>query len=207
MNKSIICPCCNEEVEVAVFCSNCGYKLESKKTESIIEPKVDGFPNTGNMISPLLNRHNTKQVTNVSKNTTIDDKDLKLLVDCCKKVLATALGDSYTEVVLYLDEKTDSYQIHTYSKEFTGETTHYGYTTTKEYADTVLSSIKEYNLIRWKNASAVPMTGADYVIKFRDDSDNIVRLSMANFGAEGMNEVRKISDMLYNGISKENILR
>ena len=45
-----------------------------------------------------------------------DDKGLKLLVDCCSKTMGLPVSNGLDETVLYLNEQTGEYQIHTYYK-------------------------------------------------------------------------------------------
>lgn len=180
-----VCQCCgNVSDDRMRFCENCGTKLPSEPAD----PKIVEA---------------TKQTPNVDKaqDFEIDDRDLYLLADCCNKTCALPTGDRYSEIVLYRDDKTDSYQIHTYAGSNGRTDSHKAYYTDEAFCKEVEELIDKEGIIKYKDAKGPGLCGGDYIVKFRDKNGGLVRLSTSNYGNEGIGIYNKISSLLYSGIN------
>ena len=156
------------------FCSECGSKIEQDAkfcpecgalrygTRMKIEPdqtKTPVFPIAPAKTVPVFGMEAPPKKE--------ERKDrLKLLVDCCRKVLATACGDGHNETVLYLNEDTGNYEIHTYDQEGGHYEIHHAYLTDKNTYDQIMQKIKESGIEEYENKQGLPLCGGDYVCKY-----------------------------------------
>lgn len=99
--EAVICSCCGETVSKAKFCSVCGARLDEVKSVAEDDNKTE------NAEAMKVAKLQCKAMS---------DEGLTLLVNTCRKAVATVGGDGYSEIVLYLDESTGEYWLHTYSK-------------------------------------------------------------------------------------------
>ncbi len=184
--RMISCICGYQFPEESLFCPNCGMTKQDIQNNiqsvnnnntfinTFIEQPVSGpipFSPQGVFMSPEA----FSQPENADDPP--DDSGLTLLVDCCKKTLATGCGDSCDETVLYLDEKTGEYQIHTYYTGF-GSTKeiHRGYRTDKEVYDKIMDIIISSDLPQYEGRQGIQMCGGEYVCKFLYEG-RIIRLT------------------------------
>lgn len=197
--EHITCPFCGSVVLKVKFCSECGSKLEGAKPAKTANEKMESsFQNSGNPM-PFQPVEPVRP-----QRKALSDEGLTMLVNTCKKTIATVGGDGYSEIVLYLDEATGKYWLHTYSKYvYMPEEAHASYIAAPELAETVLAYIEEHKLASWKdNRFGPPMCGGDYVIRFKH-GEQIIRLDSGTM-MDGLRAYSDISDMLYAGATEEN---
>ena len=130
-----------------------------------------------------------------SKPSNPEEAGLKLLVDCCRKVIATAFGDGHNEVVLYLNEKTGNYEIHTYDQQPGCMEIHHAFLSDKNTCDSVMAKIKELDIESYENKKGVPICGGDYVCKFLS-GDRMVRVTLDNLPVEKENLLQSVGSYL-----------
>ena len=127
---------------------------------------------------------------------------LELLVDCCSKVLATAVGDGHDETVLFLNEDTGNYEIHTFNMQPGCPETHHVFLSDKTVYDKVMAKIKETGIAKYENKKERPLCGGDYVCKFRS-GDRIVRISLENLPEKKYNLLYSVGSLLGSCIDPE----
>ena len=157
----VICPACGSKVLKQQFCIECGSLLNGTKPADAGEDAPVSPVNI--QVSPYVSR--PLQALNGKK--AVSDAGLTMLVDVCKKTTGTVGGDGYSESVLYRNEKTGEYQVHTYSKyENMLSEAHASYICPAETAEKILAYIKTNSLASLKNVKGHPLCGGDYIIKF-----------------------------------------
>ena len=127
----------------------------------------------------------------------LDEKNMKLLADFCRKSCGLPIGDNYDEVVLYQDEKNGTYQVHSFSGTNGSTDSHRAYYIDEESVKEILDTIKQEKMAAYKNGPQMPsLCGGDYIFKFVDDNGQIVRLSTANYDNEGIGKAVKIAALM-----------
>lgn len=103
----------------------------------------------------------------------------EILIDCCCKTLATAMGDRYDELVL--GRTSDGkYIVDVYVKDFmTPETHKLHYVTEKAKID-AYNYIEENGLEKYKDFKGFSLCGGDYIVKFKTESGDYIRLDSSN---------------------------
>lgn len=211
-----ICQMCgNVNKDALKFCEDCGNYLGASDT-SVNNPDLNQSLKLNNSNQSLMFNNSNPMLLFSDSNPMLmkpaadktvyiktDDSDLYLLCDCCHKTCGLPTGNRYTEIVLYRDDKGDTYQIHTYAGDERGTTAHKAYYTDKEFVDKVDLLIEEEGIIKYKNATGAGMCGAEFIVKFRDGNGELVRISTGNFGNEGIGSYNRISSLLYSGIREE----
>ena len=81
---------------------------------------------------------------------------LRMLVNCCRKIQATAAGDGHDEILLFLNKDTGNYEIHKFNMQPGCPETHHAFLSDKTVYDKVIEKIKEtgiasYENFLWKN--------------------------------------------------------
>ena len=200
--QKIICSCCGSVVSMPQkFCPECGTptKTASSPTASAEGAKKTymNMGSTGMGIMTSMHQEQKAEPVNIYP----DDSNLKLMVDCCDKTgpLAGGIVRS-SEVVLYYDEKTDGYQVHTYASNGYTSGRHEGYYTTKEHAAHVLQSIDEDTLLRFKNLPT-PVGGSS-ILKFRNKNDEMIR-AQCSIGELSIIK-HQVEGLLYGAVKPEN---
>lgn len=208
--KKIMCVCGFEFAESGKFCPECGTPLAKIKeagqsstvhTAPAEHPFPMEYPPCGIMCGAAGTAPSEAEEPT---RTPPDDKELKLLVDCCQKTLATGCGDSSDETVLYLDEKSGEYQIHTYYRGFGSlKEKHRGYKTDKSACEKVYQLILESGLTACSENSFAGMTGGEYVCKFVYEN-KVYRLTTANVPYHDVKKLYAVGALLNSFIEKEN---
>ena len=185
---AFVCPYCHSSVsESAKFCCECGMLLGADKAAPIPVPEESsqpavpaGMPFNGVQSAFLSGFPGFRSNSLPLGYSPPSDKGLKMLLDCCSKSLATGIGNLHDETVLYLDESSGEYQIHTYSNQFGGPEIHRGYRTDKQVCDQIFELIRKLGLDKCQGGRDNGMCGGEYVCKFVLDDGRLVRLSTSN---------------------------
>lgn len=180
---TIKCACGFENKENQKFCSECGSLLSKSVATSSVQ-------------APSESEKKPEPV-----NVYPEDKDLKLMLDWCKTVGPLVTGTRYDELVLYYDEKNNSFQIHKYANSGIGSAVHEGYYTSKEHADRIMSTANVGSVLKYGNFKN-PLMGGSVVFKFRNAQDEIVRLE--NYNSEVYAVVSDVLVLFGEGIKSEN---
>lgn len=188
MKPATTCYCCGYQF-TGKFCPECGSPAKKPEqnayvmpAESTLNSMTPGFQFTPMQPVPATGMLDPAAAFAPAPEPEFEpsDEGLTILVDACRKTLATVGGDGYTEEVLYLDEKTGQYSVHQYiDYQYMARPTHRGYRVTKDFADGVLRTVEEQKLAGFVGAQGLPMCGGDMVVKFWADG-KFVRVSMAN---------------------------
>lgn len=195
--KYVICPCCKATVPSGKFCSECGSALGAaahpdRTAQALPAAPVGGFfpsPNTSAAKAP--------------EREARSDAGLILLVNTCKKTVATVGGDGYTEIVLYLDAQSGEYWLHTYSKYvYMPKEAHASYAASPTLAKQAMDYIERNDLASWKEHRGMPLCGGDYIIRFRY-GDETIRLD-SGMMYDGLRAYTELSKLLYAGATEEN---
>lgn len=127
---------------------------------------------------------------------------LKLLVDCCRKIPATAAGDGHDETVLFLNEDTGNYEIHKFNMQPGCSETHHAFLSERSVYDKVMEKIKETRIASYEDKKGVNICGGDYEIKFLSD-DRIIRISLNNLPLKKQDLLYSIGSLLGSSINPE----
>lgn len=224
-SKKFVCPGCGTLIQPSGrFCPECGMNLEAVdvKAQSGVTPYIKtgatkvakvayDMTHTGRMIGTPLGIYTGlagPDEDGIPEPEPIppkgpDDSGLKLIVDYCRKVLATAVGDGHDETVLYLDEKTGQYQIHVYSKP-AGVTHewHTGFAADPAAYDAVMKHIRETDLAGYDGRREAALCGGEVVVKFWLD-DKFYRISTDNVPYEHHGDLDMVGRILGSFIDKE----
>ena len=209
-SKKFVCPGCGTLIQPSGrFCPECGMSLEG------VDPEAQS--GLGKVIQSGAQK--VKEIVWQAPRPAMaagemprppkgpDDSGLKLMVDYCRKVLATAVGDGHDETVLYLDEKTGSYQIHVYSRP-PGATSewHTGFAADPAVFDAVMKHIRESGLAGYDGQQGLALLGGETVVKFWLD-DKFYRISTDNVPYEHHGDLDRVGQILGSYIDKEKELR
>ena len=201
LNKTVKCPMCGADIPVGNrFCQECGtewQKMNIRKSE-VKDPAPVTVP--GMMAQGICS---TDQINEEKPPKGPSDEGLKMIVDYCRKTLATAVGDGHDETVLYLDEKTGQYQIHRYVMD-PGEQgeRHVGFETSSDAYDAVMKHIKKARLASYEGKRADALCGGEVVVKFLKD-DKMIRISTSNVPYEHHSDLDMVGRILGSFIDKE----
>ena len=201
----LFCPFCGAEVKgQGRFCSECGVELKKAQEWCTMKPDSCRIPDTHQhdfpSPKPVVVSPSVKQEPAPPGPP---DKGLKLLVDCCAKTIATAVGDGHDEVVLYLDEATGQYQIHTYSQSPGIHTEyHRGYMSSRDAYDAVLKFAAEKKLTSLEGGRANGMAGGEYVCKYVENGE-LHRLSTSYVEYENHHLIYEMGSLLRGFIDRE----
>ncbi|MCR4792218.1 MAG: zinc ribbon domain-containing protein [Lachnospiraceae bacterium] len=216
--KISFCHECGSKLsEGARFCSECGAPLygskpinsDSKKSEAASQQGItilNGYPHhayippaTGGMMCP---DPVPTEKTGDNATTPKSIGDLKLLVDCCTKALSTAAGDGHNETVLYLNEKTGEYQIHTFSQEVgVLNETHHAFSTDEKTYFAVIGKIEETGIEEYENKTGAPLAGGEYVCKY-SKGNRFIRITTSCLPDEKHKDLHEIHAFLNSYIDK-----
>ena len=191
------CRCCGAEVHDSKFCPECGAPTEGNTTD-VKAAETDRLNNEPDIPEPIeINEEETDEKIPVP-----EDEGYSLLVDCCRRTVATVGGDGYDEVVLY--QKDNDYQIHCFSKyEYMPKTVHAAYKTTKACADKVFEAIKKEKLAKYKDCKGRALCGGENIVKFVIN-DEVYRITEANLPFEKHSSLGKIRSVLSSYIREDN---
>lgn len=162
MEDNVKCPTCGSIVRNVKFCVQCGASLEGAEKSEL-----------------PLDENSVPVPTDSQKMTGDPEIKSEMLVDYCRKTLATAMGDSYDEMVLGQAED-GTYQIDVYSKGFSGPEHHKLYKVPEQAKIDAYKYIEEHKLLDYENVRGFAMCGGDYVVKFKKADGSYARITTAN---------------------------
>lgn len=179
----IKCLCGYENPSTAKFCANCGNALGNVPPKAPglsggvpVMPEMPGKTGMMGMMAFMQSGMMTPQ-TPVKKepvNVYPDDENLKVIVNSYHKIGPLPTGDRYRESVLYENEESGEYEIHTYaSNDLWGEI-HKGFRITKDEAKKIIRSV-DHLTFKLKN-NGTPPCGGISVVKYRNRKDELVRI-------------------------------
>lgn len=157
------------------FCTECGKPLSIKRTKDSVKEKTPEV-----ITDPVSNKRPNSLGSDVNSeqrpNTSVSDVGLEMLIDTCKKTMATVGGDGYSEYVLYKrDEKT--YELHYYSKyEYMKSEVHYAYKSNKAIVEEAFKRIEALKLESFQNSRGDSMAGGMRIVKFKK-GDKMIRIT------------------------------
>ena len=195
MKKKIKCPCCGTLVYEGRFCSECGALLDGSKTAAFTE---EARPADVVTVPEPIETDSAAE----KKIPVPEDEGFSLLVDCCRRTVATVGGDGYDEVVLY--KKDDTYRIYCFSRyEYMKETVHAAFDTTRECADAVFEAIRKEKLASYKDKRGEPLCGGENIVKFVIDGE-VYKISEAKLPFRKQPSLGKVRKVLSSFIKEEN---
>ncbi len=130
------------------------------------------------------------------------DGGMNMLIDCCRKVTATALGDGHDETVLYFDGSAGEYQIHRYVQEPGFPESHRAYRTDESVYRKVMEKIRENELTDLTGGDHNGMCGGEYVVKFVTGG-MVTRVSTANIPYDKAQKLYEVGALLDSCIDRE----
>lgn len=209
----IVCPCCGYKLEKGPkFCPECGSPLKDAAVAGE-GSTADVPPGPVKVEGPALGLFRGLMTTDGGPQPEPqpqpdfpkgpDDSSLKMIVDYCRKTLATAVGDGHDETVLYLDEKTGQYQIHRYvmNPGEQGER-HVGFSASSDAYDAVMKHIKKARLASYDGKRADALCGGEVVVKFLKD-DKMIRISTSNVPYKHHSDLDEVGRILGSYIDKK----
>ncbi|MCR4611605.1 MAG: hypothetical protein K5644_06875 [Lachnospiraceae bacterium] len=131
--------------------------------------------------------------------TVAEGEERIMLVDYCHKTVGTNGGDGYNETVLYYT-KDGKCEVHYFSQyEYEGEMSHSIYEVDNKVIEDVYKILRELDMASWnekyKNSKYV-ITGAAYVVKFRLNDGEYVRVTSDNMPEDGIRKAYNIAACL-----------
>lgn len=226
MENKYTCSLCGETF-TGKFCPNCGtpsapVAAPSKPapSQSAPTPPSIGFPGfnltgsgfvsapDGGALPPINimtpGKHPARKA--VQPGFVPSDQGLKLLADVCRKTVATVGGDGYSELVLYVDEATDTYTVHEYIDYVCMEyPVHNAYRVDKAFADRVMDTVRAQKLASFVDVQGFPLGGGDLVCRFLWEG-KLQRVSLANMVA-GSAPLYAVQAVLGEAVREENKIR
>ena len=136
-----------------------------------------------------------------------DESCLELLIDSCRKTIATGCGNGHHEYVLYKNKETGEYELHYYDLQVGAKEESHGYKIVDE--DVYLSlmkQIEENNLDERKDIHGFGLCGGDYICKYKKNEEYI-RITTANFNGEEFKpliNIYKAMAAYYSNSTREN---
>lgn len=138
-----------------------------------------------------------------SPTSAIDDKNLTMMVDYFWKVVGTVGGDKHTESVLYKDDATGVYTIHTYSQTEGSDEKHRAFRTTEQQALAIIKEVENANLEQYKREMhGCPITGGYYVLKYKN-GNKMERITNENVPCEKIDIFNTINHMMQTSMGEE----
>ncbi|MCR4554346.1 MAG: hypothetical protein K5752_05445 [Succinivibrionaceae bacterium] len=205
--RLLFCPVCGSEFHYgAGFCHVCGADLRRYSAGELIEKPEHLQQNNNTADTASLQIRGAAPGTDPEPRDGVkpppDDRGLTLIADCCRKVVATPYGDSHDEVVLYLDEKTGEYQIHTYRLEYRPPEIHHGYRSDRRAFDEIMKRIRETDLASYRDRHYGFPTGGDYVCRFVLDGSPY-RIALENLPSDRHSNLFELGNLLRSFIDAE----
>ncbi len=194
-----MCPACGSVVLDANFCMECGINM--KKYDA--QPANNGFAvGFGSSTIAIADVGSVK----TEEKPEPSDKGLQMLVNYCKKTVATVGGDGYDEIVLWRDDTNDTYQVHTYTKyQYMPKEIHKGYKADTALCDSAYAKIEENRLEEYVNKNEFGgFAGGMYVCKYTKEDGSVVRVTTDNLPMGKANLIHEIGQILYSVVKPEN---
>jgi len=132
------------------------------------------------------------------------ESKLVLLVDYCKKTTGTVGANGYEEIVMYYNNESSNYELHTYQKyDFMKDEEEHIFISNKETYDIIIKKIKELDLEKYENNNGYTLCGGDYICKFKS-GDRIIRITTANLIHEGPSVIISIGNLMRSLLDQKN---
>lgn len=130
-----------------------------------------------------------------------------MLVDFCRRTVATVGGDGYSEVVLYETPEGET-QVHFYSRyEGDEEESHRAYRAADGVKEKAYELISRYGMAGWNDEEHGPgMTGAIVVLKFRCADGSYIRVSSDNMPDDGAGMMYDVRACLTEGLTEDDLI-
>lgn len=177
---------CGAQIYGGQFCPNCGEKInwESGLGHGSLAMQQTSTPTP--TPAPIQNDPEIKS---------------EMLVDYCRKTLATGCGDSHDEMVLGLAED-GTYQIDVYRKDYNSPETHKLYKVPEQAKIDAYAYIEEKKLLSLENIRGYGLCGGDYVVKFKKDDGTYARITSANIQGFDMGVLTEMGTLLAGYVAK-----
>jgi len=124
-----------------------------------------------------------------------DESKLEMLVDVCKKRVATVGGDGYSEYVLYRHKITGAYELHFYSSYVNSKEIHNEAEVDEVVCTTLFEKIKEYNFEELAKVKGIGMCGGELVCKYVLDGV-VTRISSSVSGSQVMGPISSMYELM-----------
>lgn len=126
-----------------------------------------------------------------------EEGDRILLIDYCVKTVATVGGNGYRETVLY-QNKDGSCEVHYYSRsEDEPEESHAAYRVDPTVVADAYALISRNRIGSWNEKKYGPgPDGTQYVLKYRDNGGECIRVTSDNMPEDGIPVLREIKACL-----------
>ncbi|MCQ2431935.1 MAG: hypothetical protein MJ175_04950 [Clostridia bacterium] len=124
--------------------------------------------------------------------------DEKLLFDYYEAVVGTVGGDCYDEITI--TETEGAHRLHVYHKDDGAAETHVVFPVGKELLDTVMGLVGEYGMEHWGELSGEALDGKQYVVKFRDQNDTLIRVSSDNMPENGTSAFGAVRQAMWSAV-------
>ena len=191
--QKIYCRECGKEVLKQKYCIECGAFLGTDNCEEDIKDS-----------SNLSDEDVADSLGGKKISEPIFEAELesKMLVDYCRKTIATAIGDGHEEIVLGYLEEEDSYILDVYVKIVgSKKESHKMYRTTKQAYIDACKYIEDNKLLSYENTKGAAICGGDYVLKFIKADGSYCRLSTSNDISIGL--IIGMGNLLSSYVNKE----
>ena len=134
------------------------------------------------------------------------DEEQVLLVDYCKKTVATVGGDGYSETVLY-QNRDGSCEVHYYSKyEYDKAEKHSGYSVDPAVIDAAYKIINDNRMVQWNHKyDSFGMEGAEYILKFRGSGGEYIRCSSEHMPDDGLSIMGSVNALLNDYVNETGV--
>ena len=125
------------------------------------------------------------------------EREQNMLIDFCKKKVATVGGNGYSETVLY-QNADGSCEVHYYSR-YDGDTeeTHSAYPVDRSVIEEAYGIINKNGIAGWNDKRYGPgPDGTVYILKFRADNGEYIRVTSDNMPENGIEIVCSVNECL-----------
>ncbi|MDO4976861.1 MAG: hypothetical protein Q4E53_06325 [Eubacteriales bacterium] len=146
-----------------------------------------------------------KEAYEASTDVAKHEEDIIMLIDYCKRTLATVGGDGYDETVLY-QKKDGSCELHYYSK-YEGDEVeaHSAYSVDQAVIEEAFDIIEKNKISNWNDEyDNIGLDGGEYILKFRTEDGGYIRATSNNMPENGISIMSSVAHCLDRYVDKEN---